>query len=68
MTSQDQKPLLPILWNRIKRFFIDWPTEPKVSSAKLEKRVRFLEQCLLKTDAIEATRIQLEHHWEDVST
>lgn len=68
MTLQDQKPLLPALWNRIKRFFVICSADDSACSpAKLQWRIGYLERCLLKNDAIEATRIQLEHNWEDVS-
>ncbi|MEL7228169.1 MAG: hypothetical protein AAGL17_25895, partial [Cyanobacteria bacterium J06576_12] len=63
----DQKPLLPLLWNRIKRFLADYANGPKETHNRLQRKIRFLEHCLLKDDAIEATRIQLEHNWEDVS-
>lgn len=79
MTLQDQKPLLPRLWERIKRFFVEYSIEPNMPAGnRLDWRVEFLERCLietglietglLETDVIEATRLQLEHQWEDVST
>lgn len=67
MTSQDQKPLLPILWHRLKRFLADYSNGPRGTNSRRQRKIRFLEHCLLKDDAIEATRIQLEHNWEDVS-
>ena len=67
MTSQDQKPLLPILWHRIKRFLADYSNGPKGTNSRLQRKIRYLERCLLKDDAIEATRIQLELSWEDIS-
>lgn len=69
MTSPAQRPLLPTLWERIKRFFVVCSTdESEGTPAPRQRRIRYLERCLLKNDAIEATRLQLEHNWEDVST
>ncbi len=65
MTSQDQKPLLPMLWRRIKRFWVDYSNGPKGTHSRLQRKIRFLDRCLLKDDAIEATRIQLERTFEE---